>query len=131
MLEVGAGEGTNFELYPPDCNLTVLDYNEYFEEKFTENVNKFSKIKLDKYVNGLVEDMHDFEDNTFDVILCTHVFCSVSDIPAGLSEIKRVLKEVMFSGQNGFFPFFCNFSCPGWQIFLYRARCLRTTLLRQ
>lgn len=94
MLEVGVGEGTNFEFYPNNCNLTALEYNEYFEKKFTENVNKFSKIKSPKFVNGSVEDMHEFEDNTFDVILCTHVLCSVSDVAQGLKEIRRVLKEV-------------------------------------
>ncbi|KAG4066644.1 hypothetical protein HA402_007280 [Bradysia odoriphaga] len=93
VLEVGVGEGTNFELYPPNCKLTAFEYNEYFKKKFTENVKKFSKIKLEKFVNGFVEDMHVLKDNTFDVVLCTHVLCSVSDVPAGLKEIKRVLKE--------------------------------------
>lgn len=107
MLEIGVGEGTNFELYPPNCSLTALEYNEYFEKKFTENVNKHSKIKLEKFVNGLVEDMHQFDDNTFDVVLCTHVFCSVSDVPTGLEEIKRVLKKVMFSSHP--YPFSFTF----------------------
>lgn len=94
VLEVGAGDGANFEHYPPDCSLTVLEYNEYFEKKFKENVNKFSKIKLEKFVTGFVEDMHEFEDDTFDVVICTHVLCSVDDVPQGLEEIIRVLKEV-------------------------------------
>lgn len=100
MLEVGVGEGTNFELYPDNCSLTVLEYNEHFEKKFTENVKKFSKIKFEKFVTGLVEDMHEFQDNSFDVVLCTHVLCSVSDVPEGLQEIRRVLKEVKFTALN-------------------------------
>lgn len=100
VLEVGVGEGTNFELYPANCSLTVLEYNENFEKKFTENIKKNSKIKFEKFVVGMVENMHEFEDNTFDVVLCTHVFCSVSDVPKGLKEIKRVLKEVTFVSLN-------------------------------
>lgn len=130
MLEVGVGEGTNFELYPDNCSLTVLEYNENFEKKFTENVKKFSKINFEKFVVGLVEDMHEFEDNTFDAILCTHVLCSVSDVDEGLKEIKRVLKEVMSALLNDFICF--DFSvCSGWPIFFYRARSLSTHLCGQ
>lgn len=127
MLEVGVGEGTNFELYPKNCSVTALDYNENFEKKFTENVKKFSKIKFEKFVVGLVEDMHEFEDNTFDVILCTHVLCSVSDVPEGLKEIKRVLKEVNVCFTE-LFDLIKRLCSKGWPIFLYRARCLSTHL---
>lgn len=112
---MGVGEGTNFELYPDNCSLTALEYNENFEKKFTANVKKFSKIKFEKFVVGLVEDMHEFEDNTFDVILCTHVFCSVSDIAEGLKEIKRVLKEVKFASIN--YSVYYNFCVQGGQFF--------------
>ncbi len=105
MLEVGVGEGTNFELYPDNCSLTALEYNEYFEEKFTENVKKFSRIKFEKFVTGTVEDMHEFEDNTFDAVLCTHVLCSVSNVTDGLKEIRRVLKEVYTNVVFFFFNF--------------------------
>lgn len=91
---MGVGEGTNFEHFPDNCRLTVLEYNEHFKQKFTENVKKFSKIKYEKFIVGLVEDMHEFEDSSFDVVLCTHVLCSVTDVPQGVKEIKRVLKEV-------------------------------------
>lgn len=90
MLEVGVGEGTNFEIYPSNCRLAVLDYNKCFEQALKKNVKKFSKIEFVKFYTGFVEDMHQFTDNYFDVVLVTHVLCSVNDVPKALQEIKRV-----------------------------------------
>ena len=45
-------------------------------------------------MQGDIQNMHQIEDNSVDVVLVTHVLCSVPDVSKGLSEIRRVLKEV-------------------------------------
>jgi len=39
------------------------------------------------------EDLHYFEDNSFDVVLVTLVLCTVQDAKKVLSEVKRVLNK--------------------------------------
>ena len=75
--------------------LTVLDNNDHFKAEFMKNVVKYPKIEFVEYLTGTVEDMHQIDDNTYDVVLITHVLCSVGDVKKGLNEIKRVLKNVI------------------------------------
>jgi ubiquinone/menaquinone biosynthesis C-methylase UbiE len=59
---------------------------------------KEAEKKVEKYnkeVNLLEMDIQDldFEDNYFDLIITSCVFCSVPDPIKGLKELKRVLKK--------------------------------------
>ena len=94
IIEVGVGGGSNFELYPENSQLTALDYNDCFKEEFMKNIKNYPNIEFNGYLTGSVEDMHQIEDNYFDAVLITHVFCSVDDVQKGLSEVRRVLKKV-------------------------------------
>ena len=87
------GGGSNFELYPENCRLTALDYNECFKEEFMKNIKKYPNIQFDGYLTGCMEDMNQLSDNSFDAVLITHVLCSVMDVQKGLSEIRRVSKR--------------------------------------
>ncbi len=43
-------------------------------------------------VRGDAAEALGFEDATFDAVVCTCVLCSVRDVPAALSEVRRVLR---------------------------------------
>ena len=43
-------------------------------------------------VQGYAEDLSHFPDNSFDAVIETLVFCSVTDVDQSLKEIHRVLK---------------------------------------
>ncbi len=88
-LEVGVGTGKNLKYYPEGGDMTGIDFSEKMLEKAKRKAsymkNSPKLIKMD--VQSL-----EFDDNTFDYVFTTYVFCSVPDPIEGLKEIKRVLK---------------------------------------
>jgi len=89
ILEVGVGTGKNFAFYPGKADITGID----FSAKMLERARLYS-AKLGTRVNLLQMDVQnlEFQDNTFDTVLDSFVFCSVPDPILGLSEIERVCK---------------------------------------
>lgn len=114
ILEIGAGSGmalsfitpnksvynfqselgANFEFYPANSSLTVVEPNAYFEPLFYERQSKFPAIKMEKFVLGSAEQMTEIKDGSIDVAVSTLVLCSVDSLSATLKEIQRVLAPV-------------------------------------
>lgn len=90
VLEIGIGTGKNIEYYPDSLDITAIDFSQRMIDKASLKVEK-----LNKDVKLLVMDAQnmEFEDNTFDTVFTTCVFCSVPDPVLGLKEIKRVCKR--------------------------------------
>ncbi|CCU78109.1 Phosphatidylethanolamine N-methyltransferase [Halanaerobium saccharolyticum subsp. saccharolyticum DSM 6643] len=90
LLEAGVGSGKNIEYYPDGLEIDAID----FSPKMLKEAEKKAK-KYNKEVNLLEMNIQnlDFEDNYFDLIVTSCVFCSVPDPVKGLKELKRVLKE--------------------------------------
>ncbi|TDO89271.1 methyltransferase family protein [Halanaerobium saccharolyticum] len=90
LLEAGVGSGKNIEYYPEDLEIYAID----FSPKMLNQAEKKAK-KYNKEVNLLEMDIQnlDFEDDYFDLIVTSCVFCSVPDPVKGLKELKRVLKK--------------------------------------
>jgi len=89
ILEVGVGTGKNFPYYPPDTEITAIDFSEKMLSRARDKACKQGiKVRL------LPMDVQklDFVDNTFDNVVATFVFCSVPDPLKGLAEVKRVCK---------------------------------------
>lgn len=90
VLEVGVGTGKNLPFYPSNCEVIGID--------FSSEMLKRAKLRAEKYgfknVQLIEMDAQnmDFEDNTFDTVIATCVFCSVPNPIKGLQEIKRVCK---------------------------------------
>ncbi|GBM42341.1 Methyltransferase-like protein 7A [Araneus ventricosus] len=92
ILEIGVGGGDNLQFYPENSNLTVLDMNESFIKYFEETRQKYPQVTCKKIVIAMAEDMHEIHDDSFDVVVCTLVLCSVKNVRSVLNEVKRVLK---------------------------------------
>lgn len=90
VLEVGIGTGANLHFYPPDIHLTGIDFSpkmlKYAEQRAKELDIAVTLMEMD--VQNLT-----FEDQTFDYIVATCVFCSVPDPIQGMREMKRVCKR--------------------------------------
>lgn len=86
ILEIGSGTGVNIKYYNFDKIDELILSDQTLTKKIKERSN--GKFKL-KELN--VENLP-FEDNSFDYVVHTLVFCSVTNIEKGLSEISRVLK---------------------------------------
>jgi len=89
ILEVGVGTGKNFPFYPPDEEITAIDFSKKMLERAEDRASKQKvKVSLQKMdVQNL-----EFEDNTFDTVVASFVFCSVPDPVRGLMEVERVCK---------------------------------------
>jgi len=90
LLEAGVGSGKNIEYYPDNIEIYAID----FSPKMIQEAEKKAK-KYNREVKLLEMDIQDlnFEDNNFDLIVTSCVFCSVPDPVKGLKELKRVLKK--------------------------------------
>jgi ubiquinone/menaquinone biosynthesis C-methylase UbiE len=90
ILEVGVGTGKNLDFYPADKSITAIDFSERMMGKARKKAeNKGINVHLEQMD---VQDLQ-FDDQSFDTVLATFVFCSVGDPIKGLQEVKRVCKR--------------------------------------
>ncbi len=89
ILEVGVGTGKNFPYYPENADVTAIDFSEKMLSRAREKAQgqglKVHLFQMD------VQNL-EFEDNTFDTVVASFVFCSVPDPVRGLMEVERVCK---------------------------------------
>ncbi len=89
ILEVGVGTGKNFPYYPLKADITTIDFSEKMLSRAREKAEK-QRVEVNlKYMD--VQHL-EFEDDTFDSVVASFVFCSVPDPIRGLAEVKRVCK---------------------------------------
>jgi len=89
ILEVGVGTGKNIQYYPENLDVTGIDFSKNMLEKAKNKAKDKKNIKLLK----MDAQKMAFDDNTFDTVITSCVFCSVPDPILGLKEIRRVCKN--------------------------------------
>jgi len=89
ILEIGVGTGKNLKYYSDDVQVTAIDLSPGMLAKAQK---KFSHKKNITFLEMDIQSTT-FEDNVFDTILASFVFCSVSDPVKGLNEIRRICKS--------------------------------------
>ncbi|NXK13898.1 MET7A protein, partial [Herpetotheres cachinnans] len=92
LLEIGTGTGTNFQFYPPGCQLTCTDPNPNFRKFLLKSLSENRHLQFERSVVASGEDLHQIPDGTMDVVVCTLVLCSVTNIKKVLTEVLRVLR---------------------------------------
>jgi ubiquinone/menaquinone biosynthesis C-methylase UbiE len=89
ILEIGVGTGKNFVYYPKGAEITAIDFSEKMLHRAQKKARDLGiKVVLEQMD---VQDLK-FEDNTFDTIVGTFIFCSVPDPIKGLQEVRRVCR---------------------------------------
>ena len=116
LLDIGVGPGTNLEFYPKNTSLVALDVNAHFKKYFDDNLTEYHKLRnkvprdsnsndenanikiskeenltLEKFLICSAEDMSAVESSSVDVVVATHLLCTVQNREKVLSEIHRVL----------------------------------------
>ncbi|KAK7496425.1 hypothetical protein BaRGS_00012347 [Batillaria attramentaria] len=111
ILEIGVGPGNNHTHFPRPSRMSCIEPNSECKKYLEQNLRETRGVKLVQFVRGFAEDMLDFEDNTFDAVVCTFTLCTVRSLERALSEIKRVLKP------GGVFFFMEHVAAPtsSWQ----------------
>lgn len=89
ILEVGVGTGKNFPYYPQNAEVTAVDFS---EKMLSRARNKARKQGIKVRLMQMDVQKLNFEDNTFDTVVATFVFCSVPNPLKGLAEVRRVCK---------------------------------------
>ncbi len=89
VLELGIGTGANLPYYPAETELTGIDPNEGFLERARQRAHALGRpvTLLAAHAEALP-----FADRSFDTVVATLVFCTVTDPLQALSEVHRVLK---------------------------------------
>jgi SAM-dependent methyltransferase len=82
VLEIGAGTGLNVEHYPEDSDVTYTEPEPHMAKRL--------RARGVDVVEAGAEALP-FADDSFDSVVSTLVFCTVTDVTASLREIRRVL----------------------------------------
>ena len=90
VLEIGIGTGKNLPYYPEGVEVISIDFSRGMLEK-AEKRKKELGLENVKLLYMDAQNM-EFDDNTFDTVVSTFVFCTVPDPIKGLKEAYRVLK---------------------------------------
>ena len=89
VLELGVGTGKNLPFHRPEMQITGIDLTPgmlaHAQEK-AANLGLEVDLRL-----GDAQSL-EFEDDTFDSVIATFVFCSVPDPILGMQELARVTK---------------------------------------
>lgn len=91
VLELGAGTGANLAYY----DFSKIDELVVTDVKLSQAI--LNKVK--HFYSTTVQTIPmsatnlKFDDQTFDTVVFTLVFCSVDDVDLGLQEVRRVLKD--------------------------------------
>jgi ubiquinone/menaquinone biosynthesis C-methylase UbiE len=87
LLEVGAGTGANFSLYPNSACVTASELS----TRMIEQARGKSSAKRVSIVQNCAEQLP-FADDSFDAAVATLVFCSVDSPAEAFSELRRVVR---------------------------------------
>lgn len=91
VLEVGAGNGLNFAFYDPK-HVERVEATEPDKAMLDYARARAEAAPLPIVLTQAAVESLPFADASFDCVICTLVFCSVTDPLRGLREIRRVLK---------------------------------------
>jgi phosphatidylethanolamine/phosphatidyl-N-methylethanolamine N-methyltransferase len=88
ILEVGAGTGLNFVLYPPGTSGAATEKSQEML-RFAREKPRPPQVSL---VQNCAEELP-FSDSSFDAAFATLVFCSVASPVKAFDELRRVVRK--------------------------------------
>ena len=90
VLEVGAGNGINFEHYPAGVGELIAVEPEPYLRSQAERAATDAPVPV-RVVSGLADDLG-LDAGSVDIVVVSGVLCSVPDQGAALAEFRRVLR---------------------------------------
>src|SRR4029078_6307302 len=90
VVELGFGSGLNVPFYPGSVERVAAVEPAALGWKLAEKRLSASSVPVER--SGLDGQSLPFEDNSFDAALSTWTMCTIPDVAAALSELRRVLK---------------------------------------
>jgi SAM-dependent methyltransferase len=98
VMEFGPGPGTNFKCFQNMTSLSIDKYvavepNTYFEEKIADEKKARGLEFTLEFVGIKGENVDISDEGTYDVVILTHVLCSVDSAEVVLANADRALKK--------------------------------------
>jgi SAM-dependent methyltransferase len=90
VVELGFGSGLNVPFYPGSVTRVAAIEPADLGWKLAEKRLRATSVPVDR--SGLDGQSLPFEDDSFDAALSTWTLCTIPDVAAALSEVRRVLK---------------------------------------
>lgn len=90
VLEIGPGAGANFAYYPTDLHWIGVEPNPFMHSYLRQEATQRGFQTIELY-EGTAEDLP-VNAGMADVVVSSHVLCSVSNLDRALREVQRVLK---------------------------------------
>jgi ubiquinone/menaquinone biosynthesis C-methylase UbiE len=87
VLELGAGTGADFEHYPPGVTLVATEPSVHMLKRAR---SKAASARATIELREADAQALPFEDDTFDAVVATLVFCTIPDPHRALAEVRRV-----------------------------------------
>ena len=94
VLEIGPGPGTNFRCFHNDTSIdeyVAVEPNSFFEIEMRKELDRRGLNFLLRFV-GIKGEEVDVPNESFDVVILTHVLCSVDSVANVLNTAERALK---------------------------------------
>jgi ubiquinone/menaquinone biosynthesis C-methylase UbiE len=88
VLEIGAGTGAGFRFYAPGTEVVAVEPSAAMAARARARARAAADVT---FVAASVEDLP-FADGSFECAIAALTWCSVADPPAGLAEVRRVLR---------------------------------------
>ena len=88
-LEIGAGTGLNFAYYADDVELVAIEPDPHMLRRARARAERLGRAV--ELVQTGAEALP-FEDDSFDTVVATWVFCTIPDAAGAAAEVARVLK---------------------------------------
>jgi SAM-dependent methyltransferase len=89
VLEIGAGAGANLAYLSPEVRYVAVEPNLHMHRYLQREADR---LDLDLQIHAATGEELPAADRSFDAVISTLVLCSVDDVAAVMSEIRRVLR---------------------------------------
>jgi len=90
VLEVGSGTGANFPYFKSAKQVVATEPDPYMLERARKRLEDLGLTHIE--LRQAPAEELPFEDESFDNVVSSMVFCSVSDPQRALAEVRRLLK---------------------------------------
>lgn len=89
VVEIGPGTGANLEFFRPGTTWIGVEPNPHMHPRL---LAKARQLGIEASLHQATAERIDVQSGSADAVVCTLVLCSVSDVPATLAEILRILR---------------------------------------